>query len=162
MLVRKFVATLAATLACLCFGSIAAQASEPVSGSGSSQVTLVPVAAETADGNTFITYTYVETFTGFLAGVRVGKGSLVIHPDGTLNAHASGTFTGTIAGSAPGTAILKVEVSGTFSAAVAQVLVSDGTGGLAGVQGNLVDHGSATGPTSFAGTYSGQVMFGIA
>ncbi len=119
-------------------------------------ITLTPQAVSFADGNTFIGFTLAETITGTVAGTRVGAGRLVIHPDGTLNAHDAGTFTGT-AGGAVGTGTMLVEASGTFTALTGQVFLSDGTGGLAGVHGNFRIVGAAIGPTTFAGTYTGQV-----
>lgn len=159
MIFKTFIAILAASIACLCLGGVSAAAAGPASGSGTFQVTFVPTGVKTADGNTFLTFTFIETSTGFLAGTRVGDGSLVIHPDGTLTAQTSGLFTGTMAGSAPGTVLLKGEVSGSFSAATGQVQASDGTDGLAGVQAKLVYSGHATGPTSLAGTLVGQAIF---
>jgi hypothetical protein len=157
--IKRFVAIVVASVACLSFGGIAAQASTPVSGSGTFQVTFVPTGVETAGGNTFLTFTFTEKSSGFLTGTRVGEGSLVIHPDGTLNARGSGVFTGTVAGSAPGTAIFTSEVAGTFSATSGELLAGDGTEGLAGLQGTAVFTGSATGPTTLAGTYTAQVQF---
>jgi len=160
LVIKRLVAIVFTSVACLCVGGIGAQAATPMSGSGTFQVTFVPVSVETADGNTFIRFNFVETTTGLLAGTRVGQGSLVIHPDGTLTARDSGIFTGTLGGSAPGTAIGNVEVSGTFSASMGQLEVSDGTGGLTDAQAKLVASGHAVGPTSLAGTYTGQAQLG--
>ena len=159
MPIRTLISILAAGLACLCMGGTSAAAAAPLSGSGTFQVTFVPTGVQTADGNTFLTFTFVETSTGFLAGTRVGQGSLVIHPDGTLTARTEGLFTGTIGESAPGTVNLKGEVSGSFAAATGQVQASDGAGGLTGVLAKFVYSGHATGPTSLAGTLTGQAQF---
>ena len=158
MATKRSLALIAAIVACLCVGGTAAEAAVPMSGSGDFQVLFVPTGVETADGNTFMTFTFVETFTGFLDGTRIGQGSLVIHPDGNLTARDVGPFTGTIAGSAPGTVMIEAEVSGSFSAATAQVQAGDGTGGLSGVMAKVVAHGHAVGPTSLAGTYTAQAQ----
>lgn len=136
----------------------AVYADEPVQANGTNTVSLSPLSVRTADGNTFIDYTFSEDFLGGVIGTRVGSGSLVIHPDGTLSTENSGTFTGTIAG-VSGTALFRFSASGTFASAAGRLRVTDGTGGLAGVHAEGTASGSATGPTSFAGTYSFKVHF---
>jgi hypothetical protein len=134
----------------------AAYADEPVQGGGTSTISLTPVPERTADGNTFIDYTFTETMLGIIDGTRVGSGELVIHADGSFNTINSGTFTGTIAGRS-GTAEMSFRISGTFASAGGSFTVTGGTGGLAGVHAEGKNSGSATGPTSFAGTYSVKV-----
>jgi hypothetical protein len=156
-------AIVAAVVALFCFGNAVAEASTAISGggipaSGTDAITLSPVSTRAADGNTFIDFTYVESWQGTFDGTRVGSGSLVIHPDGSVNAQVSGIFTGTIAGRS-GTAVMRFTVTGTFASATAIGSVTDGTGGLAGVHAVVTDAGSATSPTSFAATYSGEVHF---
>jgi len=136
--------------------SLAASADEPLQGNGTSTISFTPVLERTADGNTFIDYTFTETFQGVINGTRVGSGELVIHEDGSFNTINSGTFTGTIAGRS-GTAEMSFRVSGTFVSAGASFTVTGGTGGLAGVHAEGKDSGSATGPTTFAGAYSVKV-----
>jgi hypothetical protein len=148
------------TVALICFGGSAAHASTPVSGSGTFHFTLAPVGSRTADGNTFIAFTFHETITGLYSGKRVGTGSLTVHPDGTVTASDSGVFTGTIAGSSSGSAVLSVDAVGTLSALTANLEATDGVGGLAGVHGQAIATGAATGPTTFAGTYAGRAQFG--
>ncbi len=123
---------------------------------GAWTITITSESVSTADGNTIIAFTFDETITGTLAGTRVGLGQLVIHPDGTLNAHDQGTFTGTVGGMA-GSAATTAEASGTISALTGHVVVGDGAGGLTGVHGNFFIVGSATGPSRLAGTYTGDV-----
>jgi hypothetical protein len=135
-----------------------AYADETFPATGTDEITFSPVSTRTADGNTFIDFTYVESWQGTIVGTRVGSGSLVIHPDGSLNAKASGVFTGTIAGLS-GTATMNATASGTFASASAIFTVTDGTGGLAGVHVQGSDMGSAIGPTTFAATYSAKVHF---
>jgi hypothetical protein len=156
---RKLVAIVAAALAVFCLEGLVAEAATPVSGSGTFVITLTPVGTRTADGNTFIDFTFDETIRGLYSGRRVGQGSLVVHPDGTVTARDSGVFTGTVAGRS-GTAILSVEGVGTFAALTAQVQASDGTGGLTDIHSQAFVTGSAVGLTTLAGTYTGRVQFG--
>jgi hypothetical protein len=135
----------------------AADAASPAPASGSFVANISPVGLRPAAGNTFITFTFVETFQGTMAGTRVGSGTLLIHPDGTINVRDSGLFTGSIAG-ASGTAILSASISGTLASVTGNYLVTDGTDGLAGVHVEGTAAGGAAGPTTFAGTYSGKVV----
>src|SRR5256714_15346054 len=61
-------------------------AAEATPASGSLIANRSPVGSRTADGNTTITFTFVETFQGTITGVRVGTGRLGIHPRGTSTA----------------------------------------------------------------------------
>ena len=136
----------------------AAYADEPVSGTGTFTVSFIPTVERVADGNTFIDYTFVEDTVGIYDGTRVGTGELVIHADGSFNTANSGIFTGTIAGRS-GTAELAYWGSGTFASAGGNFTLTHGSGGLDGAHAVARDSGSATGPTSFAGTYSFKVNF---
>lgn len=136
----------------------AVYADEPLNGNGTDTISFSPVVEHTADGNTFIDYTFSETETGIFDGTRVGSGELVIHADGTLNTQNDGVFTGTVAGRS-GTAEMDFWGSGTFAAAGGSFTVSHGTGGLDGVHAQGTDFGFATGPTSFVATYSFKVNF---
>ena len=136
----------------------AVHADEPVQASGTFTISYSPTSLRAADGNVFFDYTFSEQMLGTLSGTRVGSGSAVIHPDGSLNTSNSGIFTGTIAG-ASGTAEMSFWGSGTFASAGGSYVVTHGTGGLDGVHAEGKDSGSATGPTSFAGTYSFKVVF---
>jgi hypothetical protein len=133
-----------------------ASASTPATGTFNNTIT--PQKVTSHDGDTVIAFTFLETITGTLSGSRVGSGVLVIHPDGSLNVHNSGTFTGTIAGRG-GTASLHAQAWGTFAAVEGRWWITDGAGGLEGIHARGSLAGSATGPTSFAGTYSGEVEF---
>ena len=133
-------------------------ADEPLLGSGTDAITFSPVVEHLADGNTFIDYSFVENFVGIVNGTRVGSGELVIHADGTLNTQNSGIFTGTVAGRS-GTAVMQFWGSGTFAATMGNLTGGQGTGELAGVHLEATVSGSATGPTSLAGTESFKVNF---
>jgi hypothetical protein len=158
MVIKRILAIVTTSIACLGFGGIAAQASTPVSGSGTFTISFVPVAERTADGNTIIDYTFTENTLGIFDGTRVGSGSLVFHADGSFNTANTGIFTGTIAGRS-GTAEMSFRGSGTFASAGGSYTVTHGTDGLAGVQAEGKDSGSATGPTTFVGIYTMTVNF---
>jgi len=123
--------------------------------SGTFRATIAPVGSRSADGNTIISFTFMETFTGTMSGTRVGAGTLLVHPDGTLDVRDAGLFTGTI-GAASGTATITGVGAGVFASFAGRFRVSEGSGGLAGLHASGSFKGSATGPVSFAGTYSGQ------
>jgi hypothetical protein len=147
---------IAAALALLGPG-VYASSSGPESGAWT--ITLTPQTVTSSGGNTIIEFTLNETISGTVSGTRVGGGTLVLHPDGTLVAHDAGTFTGTVDGVA-GTGTLVVDASGTFSALTGRVVLHDGKGCLNDVRGRFRIAGSAIGPTTFAGTYTGRVHFG--
>lgn len=156
---RRFVSSVlvvfASVLAVASASNVLAEEPTPVSGTFSA--TISPFATRSADGNTFIDFTFVEQFQGTISGTRVGTGLLIIHPDGTVNVRDSGLFSGSIDGSS-GSAVLSASISGTFASIAANFVVTDGTGGLAGVHVQGTGGGGATGPTTFAGTYSGQMV----
>ncbi len=158
MVIKRILAIVTTSIACLCLGGASVQAAAPVSGSGTFQVTFVPTGIETADGNTIIDYTFVENTVGIVDGTRIGSGELVIHADGSFNTANSGIFTGSIAGKS-GTAEGSYSGSGTFASAGGNLTVTHGSDGLAGVHAEGKDSGSATGPTTFAGTISFKVNF---
>ena len=82
-----------------------ASASTPMSATGSFTATVTITSISQADGNTIITAIETQTLSGFLTGARIATGVEIIHPDGTFNAHDSGTFTGTVNGMS-GTAVI--------------------------------------------------------
>ncbi|HET7465820.1 MAG TPA: hypothetical protein VFL29_04075 [Candidatus Dormibacteraeota bacterium] len=142
-------------------GAPAVYADEPTQGVGTDTISLSPVVERLADGNVFIDYTFTENFAGLVSGTRVGSGELVIHADGTLNTQNSGVFTGTIAGRS-GTAVMEFWGTGTFASATGNLTGGHGTGGLDGVHLVAKVSGSATGPTSLAGTETFKVTFSAA
>lgn len=133
-------------------------AEEPSQANGTYTVSFSPISVRTNGGSTFIEYTFSEHMLGAFDGTRTGSGSLVIHPDGSLDTENSGIFVGTFAGSS-GTVVMRYRGSGTFAHAAGRFNVVHGTGGLAGIHAKGTDSGSATGPTSLAGTYSFEVHF---
>ena len=158
MAIKRIIAIVTTCVASLSFGGIVAQASAPVSGSGTFTISFVPVVERTADGNTMLDYTFVESTVGIVDGTRIGSGELVIHADGSFNTANSGIFSGSIAGKS-GTAEGSYRGSGTFASAGGNLTVTHGTDGLAGVHAEGKDSGSATGSTTLAGTISFKVNF---
>lgn len=136
----------------------AVYADEPVTGNGTVTISFSPALERTADGNTFLDYTFTENSVGIVDGTRIGTGEVVIHADGSFNTENAGVFNGTIAGRS-GTAEMDFRGSGTFASAGGNYTVTHGTAGLAGVHAEGMDSASATGPTSFAGTNSFKVNF---
>jgi len=132
----------------------------PVPVSGTFSNTLSPVSVRQVDGNTVTDFTFHEQLSGSIAGTRVGTGTLVVHPDGTLTVEDVGVFTGTVAGR-PGSVNAEVRGRGTFASliATARFESGSGTGGLRGLRGPVKVTGAATGPTTLAGSYEGQGRF---
>jgi hypothetical protein len=124
--------------------------------SGTFAAVISPIAVREADGNTFIDFVFVEHFTGTMSGERVGAGRLALHPDGSINVRVSGVLTGSIAGES-GTVLLDASGRGTLASITLDWVVTHGAGDLAGVHAEGTAAGAATGPASFAGTYSGVV-----
>ncbi|HVH09505.1 MAG TPA: DUF3224 domain-containing protein, partial [Gemmatimonadales bacterium] len=139
-------------------GFLRSRANVPIAVSGTFRFTFEPVATRQVDGNTITDFAFQEDVSGSIAGVRVGTGTLVAHPDGTLDVIDAGRFTGTVEG-IPGSVIVEVRAAGTLGSftATARFDPNSGTGGLRGLGGSVRVTGAATGPTTLAGSYGGQV-----
>src|SRR2546423_2421039 len=72
-------------------------AAEATPASGSFIANLSPVGSRSADGNTIVTFTFVETFQGTITGLRAGTGRLRIHPHGTITVRDLAFLTRSIA-----------------------------------------------------------------
>lgn len=135
-----------------------ANASTPATGSGSFTSTATNISVRQADGDTIITATETQILTGFFNGTPVAEGVQVIHPDGTFNAHDTGTFTGTADGKS-GTVVITGSSSGAGDSGTGQLVAELGTGELAGLHAQGTFQPTITGPTTAAGTYSVQFHF---
>jgi hypothetical protein len=135
-----------------------ASASTPPTASGSFTGTVAIASVRQADGNTIITAIETQTLTGFLSGTRVAVGVQTIHPDGTFNAHDTGTFIGTVDGRS-GSAVITGSSTGMGNAGSGQLVVELGTAGLAGLHAQGTFLPTFTGPTTAVGTYSVQFHF---
>jgi len=78
-----------------------------------------------------------QTFTGTFTGTLVATETDIITPHGEDIASFSGVFTGMVAGSPIGTAVLTGTGIGTPGRLSLQMIVGQGTGGLAGLHANL-------------------------
>lgn len=140
--------------------ALASQPGTPQPVAGTFSLTFEPTDVRQADGNTFINFSFHEQLSGSVSGTRVGTGTIVIHPDGTLNVKDTGFLTGTLAG-ASGSVNAEAWAQGTFASLTGSVTVypQTGTGGFAGLQGVVKVTGAATGPATLAGSYEGQLHF---
>jgi len=135
-----------------------ANASTSASATGSFTATVTITGISQADGNTIITAIETQTLSGFLTGTRIAEGVEIIHPDGTFNAHDSGTFTGTVNGMS-GTAVITGSSTGTGATGSGQFVAELGTAGLSGLHAQGTFQPTVTGPTTVTGTYSLQYHF---
>jgi hypothetical protein len=135
-----------------------ASASAPSTANGSFTGTVAITSVREADGNTIVTAIETQTLTGFMSGTRVAVGVQTIHPDGTFNAHDTGTFIGTVEGRS-GTAVITGSSTGVGNAGSGQLVVELGTAGLAGLHAEGTFLPTFTGPTTAVGTYSVQFHF---
>jgi hypothetical protein len=112
-------------------------------------------------GKAIVPFVFAETLSGTVSGKQIGSGTLVLHPDGTVNARHSGIFTGRIAGQA-GTATLLIKAWGTLKYLKARFVFMEGTGDLEDVQARGLFIGGViaatkTGDPIIAGSYTGRV-----
>ena len=135
-----------------------ASASTPLSAAGSFTATVTITSVSQADGNTIITAIETQTLSGFLTGTRIADGVEIIHPDGTFNAHDTGTFTGTVNGLS-GTAVITGSSTGLGATGSGQFVIELGTAALAGLHAQGIFQPTVTGPTTVAGTYLLQYHF---
>jgi uncharacterized protein DUF3224 len=140
--------------------SATGQQGTPIPIVGTFSLTFEPTNVQQADGNTFIKFSFHEQLSGSILGTRDGTGTLVIHPDGTLNVTDTGFLTGTVAG-VSGAVNAEVWAQGTLASVAGSVTIypQTGTGGFVGLQGVVKITGAATGPTTLAGSYEGQLNF---
>src|SRR5712691_6075889 len=131
----------------------------PTSASGSFTVSNSPPTVRTAGGNMILTYDGSFTSTGTFVGTCSGQEVTVLHPDGTANTRATCTFTGTV-GDKSGTLMFLTVAQGQGSSFHGHfTLLAGGTGGLASLRGEGSFSGTATGPLTSAGTYTGHINF---
>ena|SRR2546425_11356092 len=131
----------------------------PTSAGGSFTVSNSPPTARAAGGNMILTYDSSFTSTGTFVGTCSGLAVTVTHADGTVNTRARCTFSGTV-GDKSGTALFHIVAQGQGSSFQGHfTLLAGGTGGLAGLRGEGSFSGTATGPLTSTGTYTGHVNF---
>ena len=153
--VRGVVGAAVSAVAVLAFFVPGAAANSTVPATGTFALTVTPVTITPTSQGTAIIGTVNETLSGTIAGTRTGQIAALVEPDGTFEALDSGPFTGTVAGRT-GTALITVPSSGVFGVSVTGRFVLSGkNGALRGVRAAGTLTGQATGPTTYAGTYSG-------
>ena len=140
--------------------SASAQTGTSIPVAGTFSLAFEPTNVRQVAGNTFIDVSFHEQLSGSILGTRDGNGTLAIHPDGTLNVTDTGFLTGTVAG-VSGAVNAEVRAQGTLASVAGSVTIypQTGTGGFVGLQGVVMITGAATGPTTLAGSYEGQLNF---
>jgi hypothetical protein len=142
------IVTIAVTFALLAQVAVATPPTEASGGFVSVQ-TVTDV--RTADGNTFLTTRDTQVVSGTYSGTTAGESHIILHADGSGNAHGEFVCTCTIAGLGSGT--LELKYVGIISGAnfEGQYRVVGSSGALAGTHG--VGRFKAVG---VVGTYSGS------
>ncbi|HLC10585.1 MAG TPA: DUF3224 domain-containing protein [Candidatus Bathyarchaeia archaeon] len=131
----------------------------PTSASGSFTVSNSPPTARAAGGNMILTYDSAFTSTGTFVGTCSGQAITLTHSDGTANTKATCTFIGTV-GDKSGTAMFLIRAQGKGSSFQGHfTLLAGGTGDLASLRAEGSFSGTATGPLTSAGTYTGKTNF---
>jgi hypothetical protein len=132
-----------------------ALATTPTDGGGTFTFHPVIQSVRTADGNTFLTATANDAFTGSFTGPFTEPFVFVTHPNGTATVQGTLTCTCIVDGRA-GTLTLRFEgtQAGPTAPVDGQFVVQDATGGLAGLRGVGTFHD--VGPT---GTYAVRYHF---
>jgi hypothetical protein len=111
-----------------------AEASQPVPAIFNSTDCEHVISQESRGPNTIITLDITACLHDTFEGTLVGTERDVIHPNGTVTGQASGVFSGTVNGRS-GTCVLSLVVSITRNGDVTHWVVDQGTGDLAGLQG---------------------------
>jgi hypothetical protein len=121
-------------------------------------VTSTTVDTRTAGGNTIITATQQIAFAGGMQGSGVHTFTLKIESTGQFTNRGTGLFTGTVNGSQSGTADYSFEVTGSIISQTqqGQIVIGDGSGGLAGLHGQGT--AASSGSLSVA-TFSLEIHF---
>ena len=136
----------------------AANASTPVTGSGGFTSTVEIINVSQVGGSTMIAGIETQTLNGFFTGSRIASGIEIFHADGTFEAHDTGTFTGTVDGRS-GTVVISGSSTGLGNSGSGQLVVEQGTAGLAGLHAQGTFQPRITGPTTAEGTYAVQFHF---
>jgi hypothetical protein len=138
-----------------------AYAVPPVPVSGSFTFTLTGITSEiTHGGSTIVKFTFYEQLTGSIVGTRSGTGIQISQADGAFSVKNCGVFVGKVLG-IPGTADDCATLQGFGNSFAGEFATAHGTGGLTGSQVTASFVGASTGPTTTAGTYSGEFVLGV-
>jgi phage baseplate assembly protein gpV len=151
------VATCATVLALTTAAGAAASPPQPIGGTVTYQSSTFN-SIRPDGGNLIIDLSATVVYTGTFNGTSTLHGTLILHPDGTANAHDVEIFTGTVDGT-PGTVTFNLNVQADATLKVRGTdVITDATGGLSGLHGMLLLDAQVSdklvGPV---GTYSGQI-----
>lgn len=137
-----------------------AHATKPSEATGNFTATTAITSMRTAGENTIFEAKATFTATGAFVGTCVGTTRGLIRPDGQELTHGSCTFTASM-GEQPnaGTAVFKLESFGQGTSFHGHFVAGHGTGILAGLHAEGTFQGKATGATTSAGTYDGEMHF---
>jgi hypothetical protein len=140
-----------------------AVASPPTAASGTFTYTSSTFnSVRSAGGNTIIDLSATVSYTGTFTGTSTLHGILIVHADGSANAHDVETFTGTVNGvSGTVTFNLTVRNGPGFTNFHGVDTIISASGGLAGLHGVLNWEGvTLRMPEGPFGMYSGQIQSG--
>lgn len=157
------ICTMVLTLALAGCASVSTPAAPPATASGNWTDCNLQVNSQSANGDTIVTVTITETFSGALAGNWVGTEWDVVHADNSGTFQGVGVFTGS-ADQHSGSAVMSY--AGTFPSSgpfKAQWTIDNGSDGLQNVHGQGTFGGTSATATKdcaapYAGTYSGQIQ----
>jgi hypothetical protein len=138
-----------------------ASASSPLAASGTfTYLSSTFNSMRTAGGNTIIDLSATVSYTGTFTGTSTLHGILIVHADGSANAHDVETFTGTVNGvSGTVTFDLTVRNGPGFTDFHATDTIISASGGLAGLHGLLNwEDVTLRMPNGPFGTYSGELV----
>jgi Protein of unknown function (DUF3224) len=109
-------------------------------------------------GNTIIDLSATVSYSGTFTGTSHLHGTLIIHQDGSANAHDVEVFTGTVDG-VPGTVTLNLNLSSDPALVVTgKDVITGASGDLTGLRGILTVNAQVFDPlVGPIGTYSGHI-----
>jgi Protein of unknown function (DUF3224) len=109
-------------------------------------------------GNTIIDLSATVSYSGTFTGTSNLHGTLIIHQDGSANAHDVEVFTGTVDG-VPGTVTLNLNLSSDPALVVTgKDVITAASGDLTGLRGVLTVNAQVFDPlVGPIGTYGGQI-----
>jgi hypothetical protein len=109
-------------------------------------------------GNTIIDLSATVSYSGTFTGTSQLHGTLIIHQDGSANAHDVEVFTGTVDG-VPGTVTLNLNLSSDPALVVTgKDVITGASGDLTGLHGFLTVNAQVFNPlVGPVGTYGGQI-----
>ena len=159
---KKFVKTICClpiliALTVLALTPVTAYASPPTEGSGSYEFGNTTILDVRQAGGTMIIKDITEqVLEGDVTGTAIFERTFILHSNGKFNVHGIVTATA-IVGDRSGTYTQRAVAKGDMTTGTVQgtTVFLSGTGDLANIHG----HGTITGVSNVAGTYSGKIHF---